>query len=89
MIRMIYGVSMRSRQDPPKHATFSVSSEDRQRIEELRVRLGQRGHLLNRSEVVRLSLLTLHAQSDTAIDSLVEQLRRRRPGRVPKKLERR
>lgn len=74
----------RSKNGSTRHATFSFGPEDQDRIEELRKRLGHRGHLLNRSEVVRLALMALASQSETTIDSVVEQLERLRPGRVRK-----
>jgi hypothetical protein len=90
MIRMIRHMSRRTRRERPIHATFSLSSEDAERIETLRLRLGQMGHLLNRSETVRLALLSLHSQDDAVVDSLLDQLERLRPGRVPRgKAERR
>lgn len=77
-------MSSRNKRGLSEHATFSFNPEDRERIETLRARLGRQGHLLNRSEVVRLGLLVLAGQSGPSIDSGIVQLKRLRPGRVPR-----
>lgn len=82
---MIYLVSRRIKRELSKHATFSFGPGDEDRIDQIRLRLGQQGHLLNRSEVVRLAILALANESDLGIDSAVEQLKRLRPGRPPKR----
>jgi hypothetical protein len=74
----------RSKQGSSRHATFSLSPDDRERIDALRARLGREGLLLNRSEVVRLGLLALDGQPATSIASIFEHLKRLRPGRAPK-----
>jgi hypothetical protein len=84
MIRIIIRMSSRNKR-ASKHATFSFDAEDRERIELLRVELGRQGHLLNRSEVVRLGLLVLAEQNSLTIRSRVEKLKRLRPGRLPRK----
>jgi hypothetical protein len=68
----------------PQHATFSFGIEDQARVHALRKRLGLLGHLLNRSEVIRLSLLALSELDTATINSLVGHLERLRPGREPK-----
>ena len=68
----------------PQHATFSFGIEDQARVHALRKRLGLLGHLLNRSEVIRLSLLALSELDTATINALVRQLERLRPGREPR-----
>ena len=83
-------MSSRSKDEASKHATFSFGPGDHARIDELRIRMGQKGHLLNRSEVVRLALLSLESLGDVEIDDIIERLRRLRPGRTSRsKTERR
>lgn len=69
---------------PTKHATFSLGSEDLERIKELRRRLASRGPLLNGSEVVRLALLALSEKAPSAVDPILKRLTRFRQGRPPK-----
>jgi hypothetical protein len=78
---MIVGVSRQKQPEEATHATFSFGPGDRDRVEDLRTRLGRQGHLLNRSEIVRLGLLTLERQRDAEVESIVKQLPRLRPGR--------
>jgi hypothetical protein len=82
-IRIIYTVPHDER-SRSQHATFSFGPDDGGRIEALRTKLGRRGHLLNRSEIVRLALIALAAQDASDVDSFVEQLKRLRPGRAPR-----
>src|SRR5258708_28563786 len=90
MIRTICSMSSRNKQGTPEHATFSLGADDQDRIEVLRLKLGRQGHLLNRSEVVRLGLLALMHESGPTIDAVVDQLKRLRPGRTrTAKLDRR
>jgi hypothetical protein len=77
-------MSSGGRRPAPQHATFSFGTGDQERLDALRKRLGHLGHLLNRSEVIRLSLLALSAQDNAAINALIGQLERLRPGREPK-----
>lgn len=63
-------------------ATFSIPTEDAARIEHLRLEVARAGHLLNRSEVVRLGLLALEGTNSATINDLVSKLSRKRPGRV-------
>jgi hypothetical protein len=74
----------RKNQGSSQHATFSLSLDDLERIDALRARLGRQALLVNRSEVVRLGLLALEEQSSTTVTSIVDQLKRLRPGRIPK-----
>jgi hypothetical protein len=67
-----------------RHATFSLGSEDLERIAELRQSLASRRYLLNGSEVVRLALLLLSEEALSAIDPLLKRLPRFRQGRPPK-----
>lgn len=84
MIRIIAYMSSK-RRSGSEHATFSFDADDRERIELLRIEFGRQGHLLNRSEVVRLGLLVLSEQSSVIVGSRVEKLKRLRPGRVPRR----
>jgi len=63
-------------------ATFSIPTEDAARIERLRLVVARAGHLLNRSEVVRLGLLALENANSSAVEDLVAKLERKRPGRA-------
>jgi len=72
------------RTSKPAIGTFALPIDDSQRIERLRVALAKRGHLLNRSEVVRLGLLALEGLSGERTNTLVAKLERRRPGRKPR-----
>ena len=72
-----------SSSDRPPITTFSLTKEDTSRIEELRRLLGREGVLLNKSEVVRLGLLALEAESADTRSRLVSRLVRLRPGRKP------
>ena len=71
------------RYSPPSAArsTFAISEEDNDQIERIRTRLGKAGHLLNRSEVIRLGLNALDEAQADVLDGLVTHLDRRRPGR--------
>lgn len=62
-------------------STFSIPPADGDRIDRVRLRLAQAGHLLNRSEVVRLGLIALDDVDQNIIGTLVERLDRMRPGR--------
>ena len=63
-------------------ATFSIPPEDADRIERVRLEVARAGHLLNRSEVMRLGLLALEGTSSATINDLVAKLSRKRPGRA-------
>jgi hypothetical protein len=62
-------------------STFAIPSEDSDRIERLRLALAGSGHLLNRSEIVRLGLLALENIGPDLTADVISQLRRRKPGR--------
>lgn len=62
-------------------STFSIPHADGDRIDRVRLRFAQLGHLLNRSEVVRLGLIALEDSSPEAASVLVNQLDRKLPGR--------
>lgn len=66
-------------------STFSLPAGEGGRIERIRLRLARSGHLLNRSEVVRLALLALEHVGDDVVEVLVSRLERQRPGRPPAK----
>lgn len=65
--------------------TFSLPAGEGDRIERIRLRLARSGHLVNRSEVVRLALLALEDVGDDVAEVLVSRLERQRPGRPPAK----
>ena len=72
--------------DATTRPTFALPTEDSDRIERLQVALASSGHVLNRSEVVRLGLLALEFVADENQASyLVKKLHRRKPGRRPQK----
>lgn len=62
-------------------STFSIPPAEGDRIDRVRIRLAQAGHLLNRSEVVRLGLIALEDVHQDTIGTLVDRLDRMRPGR--------
>lgn len=62
-------------------STFSIPPAEEDRIDRVRLRLAQAGHLLNRSEVVRLGLIALEDVHEDTIGTLVDRLDRMRPGR--------
>ena len=61
--------------------TFSMSPDDSKRIESIRSTFARRGHILNKSEVVRLALRFLQSASPTRHKALLRELERFRPGR--------
>jgi len=66
--------------------TFSLSQDDSKRIESIRSAFARQGHILNRSEVVRLALSFLERGSPVRRKALVSELARLRPGRPPAKV---
>jgi hypothetical protein len=65
--------------------TFSLSQDDTNRIESIRSAFARQGHILNRSEVVRLALNFLKRTSPTRHKALLSELERLRPGRPSRK----
>jgi len=61
--------------------TFSLSQDDTNRIESIRSVFARKGHILNRSEVVRLALNFLKRASPASHKTLLSELERLRPGR--------
>ncbi len=62
-------------------ATFSLSPDDFERIESLRSALAKEGHILNKSEIVRLALLALATSSPAQRNPVLVDLARLKPGR--------
>jgi hypothetical protein len=65
-------------------STFSLSQTDSDRIEAIRAAFAKNGHMLNKSEVIRLALICLEAGAPQVQTALVRKLARLRPGRPPK-----
>jgi hypothetical protein len=61
--------------------TFSLSPDDSNRIESIRSALAREGHILNRSEVVRLALTALEGVPAKRHKALLDDLEHLRPGR--------
>jgi hypothetical protein len=64
-------------------ATFSLPGQAIRDIEQLRMLLGRRGVLLNRSELVRLGLAALHRLPERELMQVVDSLQRLKAGRPP------
>jgi hypothetical protein len=69
-------------------STFSLSQADFDRIDAIRSGLARRGHILNKSEVVRLALICLEG-APAEQQSLLDELARLKPGRPRRKRVRR
>lgn len=66
--------------------TFSLSQDDSNRVESIRSAFARQGHILNRSEVVRLALSFFQRASPASYRVLLRELERLRPGRPSAKV---
>jgi hypothetical protein len=62
--------------------SFSFFPEDTARIERIQLRFARFGHLLNRSEAVRVALLGIEDVDAATASDLLDRLERRRPGPI-------
>ena len=66
----------------PEASTFSLLTQDKTQLEEVRRRAAVLGSALNKSEAIRLSLLAVDLVDDAQLVKLLARLQRLRPGRA-------
>lgn len=62
-------------------ATFSLPNTCLEQLDRLQVKFGRKGHILNRSEVVRIGLATLERMKQNELQSTVDYVERLKAGR--------
>lgn len=63
---------------------FCLTAEESEAVEEARRRLGRRGVLRNRSEVIRVAIACLQSLDDSQLTEAADKIPRLKPGRVPR-----
>lgn len=62
-------------------ATFSLPDSCLEQLDRLQVKFGRKGHILNRSEVVRVGLAALEQMKQDELQSMVAYVERLKAGR--------
>ncbi len=62
-------------------ATFSLPNSCLEQLDRLQVKFGRKGHILNRSEVVRIGLAALERMKQNDLQSTVDYVQRLKAGR--------
>lgn len=61
--------------------SFCLTAEEAEAVDEARKRLGKRGVLRNRSEVIRAAITCLKQLDDQALQAAAEKTQQLKPGR--------
>lgn len=64
--------------------SFCLTEEEAKFVDDARTRLGKKGVLRNRSEVIRAAIACLHQLDDDALAVAAEGTSQLKPGRRPK-----